>query len=139
MACLPFPTSTSDVKVAKAGDEANVHRGPERAAAEVFTGESADEGEKTSLSFFESSEGNLRSFCSICGTNLTFFDKRQPVILDIMLGTVDREHLESDIVPERHIWMDLGLSWVKRWLERGDGGKEAGIVKHGTDDFSQTK
>ena len=134
---MPFPSSESDLKAAKAGDEAKAHRGPERAAADVFSGKLTNEGEKTPLSFFESSEGNLRSFCSICGTNLTFFDKRMPGIMDILLGTVDREHLESDIVPERHLWLDLGLSWVKSWLERGDGGKEAGIERHGTDDFSQ--
>ena len=47
-----------------------------------------------------------------------------PEMLDIVLGTVDREDLEKGfMVPDRHIAWGLGIDWVKELF----GGK---LVKH---------
>ena len=43
-----------------------------------------------------------------------------PDMLDIVLGTVDREDLELDsLVPERQLWWDKGISWVQKFSESG--------------------
>lgn len=82
--------------------------------------------EDSFLSTYQPSIGVTRSFCSRCGTNISY--SRYPVpavwpnMLDILVGTVDREHLEKDaLAPERHLWWNSGISWVHKLYE-GDGG-----------------
>ena len=62
--------------------------------------------EETFITFYESSEGRRRSFCGRCGTNLAYSifptPEGWPEMLDIVLGTIDREYLEKDnLAPER--------------------------------------
>ena len=43
-----------------------------------------------------------------------------PDMLDIVLGTVDREDLERDsLAPERQLWWDRGIHWVQNFSESG--------------------
>ena len=46
-----------------------------------------------------------------------------PDMLDILMGTIDREDLENpDLRPERHVWWEKGIEWVKTLFSDGDGG-----------------
>ena len=79
------------------------------------------------LTFYESSEGRRRTFCGRCGTSLAYaiFPMLEgwPDMLDIVLGTIDRQDLENDgLAPERHLWWECGIPWVQRL---SDGGAEA--------------
>jgi hypothetical protein len=43
-------------------------------------------------------------------------------MLDITLGSVDRRYLDSDaLVPERHLWWDYGIDWIRRLAAKGYG------------------
>lgn len=76
------------------------------------------------LSFFNSSPGRYRSFCTSCGTNLAYWEEQLPEGIDVVLGTVDTELLKTEALrPERHLWWNLGLPWIKRYLDSGDGGQ----------------
>ncbi|MCJ1476366.1 hypothetical protein MMC13_005032 [Lambiella insularis] len=96
-----------------------------RPAAEVF--QPGPASSETFLTSYHSSEGVTRTFCGRCGTNLTYarhpMPHGWPAMLDIVLGTVDREDLEGEwMQPERHCWWDRGIGWVRRLVEAGDGG-----------------
>ena len=86
------------------------------------------------LSFYKSSDAVTRSFCSRCGTNLAYRHENMaqygfPEMLDIALGTVDREDLKEEaMAPERHIWWDYGFEWVQNLSRKGSGG----LPVHGT-------
>lgn len=44
-------------------------------------------------------------------------------MLDIWLGTVDREDLEKDYMsPERMLWCDMGVPWIRKLATSGGGG-----------------
>ena len=44
-------------------------------------------------------------------------------MLDIFLGTVDREHLEQDWMrPERMLWCAKGIDWIRDLARHGAGG-----------------
>ena len=46
-----------------------------------------------------------------------------PEILDILMGTIDWENLERvELRPERHVWWEKGIEWVKTLFSEGDGG-----------------
>lgn len=80
----------------------------------------------SSLATYQPSAGVARTFCSRCGTNLTYtrhpMPAGWPAVVDILLGTVDRGDLENDaLAPERHVWWDKGISWIRR-LYNDDGG-----------------
>ena len=46
-----------------------------------------------------------------------------PAMIDIWLGTVDREDLEKDyMAPERMLWSAKGIPWVRRLTQSGAGG-----------------
>ena len=48
-------------------------------------------------------------------------------MLDVVLGTVDREFLEGDnLVPERQLWWDCGVDWIQRLTIKG----ASHLVKH---------
>lgn len=43
-------------------------------------------------------------------------------MLDVVLGTIDREFLESDYVaPERQLWWDCRVDWIQRLTVEGAG------------------
>ena len=45
-----------------------------------------------------------------------------PSVLDIPLGSVDREELEGEwAVPERHVFWERGIGWVKEFAKKGLG------------------
>jgi hypothetical protein len=79
------------------------------------------------LTFFESSENRRRSFCGRCGTNISYaalpMPEGWPDMLDIVLGTVERGDLSGEALrPERQLWWDYGIGWVKELTVRGVGG-----------------
>ena len=56
-------------------------------------------------------------------------------MLDILLGTVDRDYLENAyMAPDRHIFWDTGIEWVHKLF---NGGIES-VVKHPTTELSET-
>lgn len=39
------------------------------------------------------------------------------------MGTIDREDLErEELRPERHVWWDMGIGWIKELFGKGDEG-----------------
>jgi len=83
--------------------------------------------ETTYLGVYESSPKTHRSFCTRCGTPLTyaFIGERPPSwnlgpVMDIAAGTMDQESFEQ-IKPDRHLWWEDGTDWVKKELREGDG------------------
>jgi hypothetical protein len=43
-------------------------------------------------------------------------------MLDITLGSVDRRLLETEaLVPERHLWWDYGIDWIRHLATEGYG------------------
>jgi len=46
-----------------------------------------------------------------------------PGLLDIWLGTIDREDLEKDwLAPVRHCWIDVEVPWIGKLATEGSGG-----------------
>ena len=93
-------------------------------AERLFSGGVESEG--TYLQFYESSEGRRRSYCGRCGTNLAYAIFPTPdgwiEMLDVLLGTIDREDLEGhQLSPERQLWWDCGIEWVRRLSKEGMG------------------
>jgi len=86
------------------------------------------------LKFYRSSENRYRGFCENCGTMICYrgtggLPESWPDMVDILLGTVDREDLEKGwLKPQREIWWDMGIPWV-RDLVRGGTQKE-GLSRH---------
>ena len=107
----------------------------------------SDEGttlNSSPLRFYDSSPGRRRSFCSRCGTMLSYIAFSHgvpdgwPLMLDIVLGTVDREFLEKDdwFVPERQLWWDKGIPWIHKLSVSGLGEGEA-VPRHPLADMNQ--
>jgi len=75
---------------------------------------------------YASSPGVTRTFCGRCGTNLAYFyagkgETEAPPMIDIVLGSLDTESLEMDgIRPDRHLYWESGINWVKDLLAEGD-------------------
>ena len=79
------------------------------------------------LTAYKPSEGVTRTFCARCGTNVTYsrhpMPEGWPAMLDILMGTIDRADLERvELRPERHVWWEKGIEWVKTLFSEGDGG-----------------
>ncbi|MCJ1300984.1 hypothetical protein MMC08_003783 [Hypocenomyce scalaris] len=79
------------------------------------------------IASYKPSEGVTRTFCARCGTNVTYsrypMPEGWPEMLDILMGTIDREDLENgQLRPERHVWWDKGIDWVKKLFSEGDEG-----------------
>ena len=111
-----------------ADSEAAVSRGPEVPGTELFTRTPANQSARAKfpVTFYQSSPNVTRSFCGRCGTSLAYWYQPLPagwpVVIDIVLGTVDREDLEGEWMrPERHMWWTKGIGWVKE-LVGGAGG-----------------
>ncbi|PGH12227.1 hypothetical protein AJ79_04407 [Helicocarpus griseus UAMH5409] len=80
--------------------------------------------EETYLTHYSSSKSVWRTFCCRCGTNISFVayeEAGSETLMDLLLGTLDRESLELVGMPEHHIWWDLGIGWVKKLTAEGDG------------------
>ena len=73
------------------------------------------------LKFYKSSDNVTRTFCGRCGTNLTYAiwpsmgeGEGWPDIFDVLLGTLDKEHLEKEyLAPDRHCWVECEIPWVR--------------------------
>lgn len=97
-------------------------------ADELFNFETVAE-KNVFLTFYKSSEKRTRWFCGRCGTNLAYTidlgvvppEWGWPKMLDLWLGTVDREDLDDGdkMVPERQLWCDMGVGWIRRFARNG--------------------
>ena len=77
----------------------------------------------TYLRHFHSSEPVHRCFCDRYGTNVSYTYYPAPTMntMDLLLGTLDHEFLVTHgIQPERHVFCDYGIDWVKRLVMEGD-------------------
>ncbi|KAF2785978.1 hypothetical protein K505DRAFT_380566 [Melanomma pulvis-pyrius CBS 109.77] len=92
-------------------------------AADIFT--PAPTGTDHFLKNYESSHERWRWFCARCGTSIAYtavMPAGFPNMLDITMGSVDRRHLETNaLVPERHLWWDYGIDWIRRLATEGYG------------------
>lgn len=78
-----------------------------------------------------------RTFCSRCGTNLTYVSHKYlntpRAFVDITIGSLDEESLKL-AKPDRHGWWDFGIDWVKSLMRGKDGGF---LIRHQTGDVSR--
>ncbi|KAJ8066069.1 hypothetical protein OCU04_005161 [Sclerotinia nivalis] len=82
----------------------------------------------SSLGTYSSSTLRTRYWCNKCGTHLAYrvhpMPAGWPEMLDILLGTIDREDLEMEdpetgiyvMVPERVVWDDCAVNWTRGLL-----------------------
>ena len=116
-------SATLAPKAAAREGQAEEQRGPWTPASDVFTPAPTDTDHF--LKSYESSHERWRWFCTRCGTSIAYtavMPAGFPNMLDITLGSVDRRHLESDaLVPERHLWWDYGIDWIRRLATKGYG------------------
>ena len=98
-------------------------------AAEVFDFRN-EKLTETFLNVYKSSAGRSRWFCGRCGTMVAYSidpgvipaEWGWPIMLDIWLGTVDREDLEKDYMsPERMLWCEKGVPWIRKLARSGAG------------------
>lgn len=91
----------------------------------------------TYVTRFNRSDRATRTFCSRCGTNLTYLSHKRlntpMAFVDIAVGSLDREYLEL-VKPDRHGWWEYGVGWIKELLRNGDGGF---MIRHATGDVSK--
>ncbi|KAK3713054.1 hypothetical protein LTR37_008739 [Vermiconidia calcicola] len=87
--------------------------------------------DKLYLAVYKSSPARSRWFCSRCGTMVAYSidpgvippEWGWSAMIDIWLGTVDREDLEKDyMAPERMLWSEKGIPWVRKLAQSGAGG-----------------
>ena len=57
---------------------------------------------------YASSAGVMRTFCSVCGTPLSYRNARRPGEIDITVCTLDDP---SAVTPLDHIWMQDAPGW----------------------------
>ena len=124
-------SSTSGKDTSADSAKEDVAGGTQRPARDIFTyvGSSGAGRETTcvdtTLAVYESSEGVGRYFCGKCGTPIAWRSRSSPIILDLVLGTIDREHLEGEeLMPERHMFWDKGIGWAKKWVQSSNKGEE---------------
>lgn len=61
------------------------------------------------LSFFESSPGKLRYFCSVCGSHLVAERLSQSSVI-VRIATLDEN---PGVKPEVHIWISHDVPWLE--------------------------
>ena len=127
-----------DASVHSSGEE--IANGTPQSARDVFPHVRPSENRRktanteTTLTKYESSQDVGRYFCCKCGTPIAWWSRSSPVILDLVLGTVDREFLEGkDMRPERHMFWEDGIGWVKWWVQCTNKGEEG----HMSEDVNQ--
>ncbi len=59
---------------------------------------------------FSPRPGVTRTYCSRCGSPLTFYNHASPVSIDISAGSLDDP---SELKPEDHVWFDRKLPWLQ--------------------------
>ncbi|ATZ54998.1 hypothetical protein BCIN_11g03070 [Botrytis cinerea B05.10] len=115
----------SSIKTAGEGDKISLaSRETWSSAEETFRPGLSVDG--SFLTAYISSEARTRYFCGRCGTNIGYrvspMPEGWPEMLDVVMGTIDREDLESDaMIPERALWVDHGIGWVKKLATEGLG------------------
>lgn len=60
------------------------------------------------LSFFESSPGKFRYFCSVCGSHLVAERVNQPHVI-VRIATLDEN---PNVIPQAHIWTSHDVPWL---------------------------
>ncbi|CAD6442169.1 18c97f34-50b1-4aba-9cbf-53ec0726f833 [Sclerotinia trifoliorum] len=82
----------------------------------------------STLGTHRSSSSSTRYWCNKCGTPLAYrahpMPAEWPEMLDILLGTIDREDLDMEdpdtgryvMVPERVVWNDCAVNWTRGLL-----------------------
>lgn len=99
-------------------------------AKELLKKEDLETKKHLLLKFYRSSENRFREFCENCGTMICYrsrsgFPDSWPDMVDILLGTVDREDLEKGwLRPQRELWWDMGIPWVRELVREGTGKEE---------------
>lgn len=93
-------------------------------AREIIGKEEAGSSNDSTLIWYNSSEDRFRGFCGKCGTMLwlrsTGLPAEWPEMIDILLGTVDREDLEKGwLKPDREIWWEKGIPWIQEFIRHG--------------------
>ena len=90
---------------------------------------------ETYVERYESSPDIHRTFCTRCGTGLTYcYAGDRPKewtlgpIVDVAIGSLDQESIER-VRAERHGWWDDGVGWIKELMTKGDGGF---LIRHPT-------
>lgn len=97
-------------------------------ADELFNFETVSERD-VFLTFYKRSPQRSRWFCSRCGTSIGYTvdpgaipaEWGWPKMLDVLLGTIDREDLDDGdkLAPERQMWCDMGIGWIRRFARNG--------------------
>ncbi|MEE9281261.1 MAG: GFA family protein [Myxococcota bacterium] len=59
---------------------------------------------------YKSSPQVIRTFCTSCGTSLTYEHEQRPGEIDVTASTLDDP---AELEPECHIWVSDKLSWVR--------------------------
>jgi len=113
--------TTRNVNIKGGDDEERTEWLP---AEQIFT--PSEISEDSFLTFYQSSENRRRSFCGRCGTSVSYaalpMPEGWPDMLDIVMGTVDRGDLEGEALrPERMLWWDYGVGWIKDLSMKGMG------------------
>jgi hypothetical protein len=62
---------------------------------------------------YQSSEGGFRSFCTECGSSLTWKTTFVPDMIVVFLGTVDDEYLMGTKVPGSELQTEMGPSFKR--------------------------
>ncbi|KAK3201493.1 hypothetical protein GRF29_185g1172742 [Pseudopithomyces chartarum] len=122
---VPASSPTLATKAAAREGQPEEQRGPWIPATDAFTPTPTPDNTDHLLKNYESSPERWRWFCSRCGTNVAYtatMPEGFPSMLDITLGSVNRSHLDGDaLVPERHLWWDYGIDWIRRLATEGYG------------------
>lgn len=84
-------------------------------------------GGKDALKGYTAPNGTTRSFCTQCGSSLTFSSPRAPEdVIEVALGAVDGD---PPVQPNAHIFVGSGVSWaavddnLPRYLEGRDSAR----------------
>ena len=107
--------------------EFSIERDGERSwvdGSEILKKENVGATNNAPLKWYKSSETKFRGFCDNCGTSLCYrstgLKDSWPDMVDILLGTMDREDLEKDwLKPECELWWDMGVPWIQDLTRNG--------------------
>lgn len=111
--------------------ELSFNAGPWQSSLDLWSSQLSDLQSNSTLGHYSSSKDRNRWFCLKCGTMLFYTISEGavpaewgwPTMLDIWLGTVDRECLEKEYMkPERMLWCEKGVPWIRELARNGAGG-----------------